>query len=85
MLKKLISVLLKIRSAGQKIEKSSGALDGHGDEGSGNNVLRLDQDVAYSSLTGDPKPFCDTINHKILTDIITTKISMHEVFGLTQY
>ena len=57
----------KIRSADQKIDKSSGALDGHGDEGSGSYSFKLNQDAAYSSLSNEPKPFCDKIYHKIFS------------------
>ena len=81
----MISERWEIRSDDQKIEKFSITLDGHGDEGNGSYVFKLYQDMSYSSLTGDPKPCCDQINHKMLNDILTTQIGMHGFKVQTEY
>ena len=78
-MREIISERWEIRSADLKIDKSSLALDGHGDEGSGSNVSQLDQDAAYSSLTRNPKPFCGKINHKIFSGILTTQTRSHGI------
>ena len=57
-MREIISERWEIRSADLKIDKSSLALDGHGDEGSDGNVFKLDQDAAY--LTGANVPLLYT-------------------------